>query len=178
MVTLRAYSNPAEAALVKSLLDDHNILCSLADENASLYGGTPLAMPVRILVGEDQVEAAIRVLNSTAGQVADFDLPPEGGRHLSKLFPAKNNPWEILALAFLLLLPGVALLLQKHVLVLTALGGRRITRNTTTVFSPAAAHLFGAFVLAVVALLTISFFCARRAIMRDQTTTEADPRPC
>ena len=54
MVTLRAYSNPAEAALAKSLLDDYNILCSLADENAYLYGGAPFAMPIRIVFGRSR----------------------------------------------------------------------------------------------------------------------------
>jgi hypothetical protein len=61
MVTLRTYSNPAEAALAKSLLDDHKIFCSLADENVNLYGGGPLAMPIRLLVAEDQAEEAARI---------------------------------------------------------------------------------------------------------------------
>jgi hypothetical protein len=34
MVTLRAFSTPAQAALAKSLLDDHGIVSSLADENS------------------------------------------------------------------------------------------------------------------------------------------------
>ena len=36
MVTLRTYWNGVEAGLAKSLLDDHKIFCSLADENANL----------------------------------------------------------------------------------------------------------------------------------------------
>ena len=62
MVTLRAFNTPAEAALAKSLLDDHGIVCSLADENSWLYGGAPMAMPVRLLVAEDQAEEAARIL--------------------------------------------------------------------------------------------------------------------
>jgi tetratricopeptide (TPR) repeat protein len=74
MVTLRAYSNPAEAAIAKSLLDDHKIFCSLADENANLYGGGPLAMPTRLLVAEDQVEQAARVLKTKGPELSeDFD---------------------------------------------------------------------------------------------------------
>jgi hypothetical protein len=50
MITIRTYSNPAEAAIAKSLLDNHDIFCRLADEKANLYGGGPMAMPIRLLV--------------------------------------------------------------------------------------------------------------------------------
>lgn len=74
MVTLRTYSNPAEAAIAKSLLDDHKIFCSLADENVNLYGGGPLAMPIRLLVGEDQAEEAARILKTSGPELPeDFD---------------------------------------------------------------------------------------------------------
>jgi tetratricopeptide (TPR) repeat protein len=74
MVTLRAYSNPAEAAIAKSLLDDHKIFCSLADENVNLYGGGPLAMPIRLLVAEDQAEEAARILTTKGLELSeDFD---------------------------------------------------------------------------------------------------------
>ena len=54
MITLRAFDSAAEAAVAKSVLDDHGISCSLADEAAHLYGGAPQAMPVRLLVRDDQ----------------------------------------------------------------------------------------------------------------------------
>lgn len=74
MVTLRTYSNPAEAALAKSLLDDHKIFCSLADENVNLYGGGPLAMPIRLLVADDQAEEAARSLKTKEPELSgDFD---------------------------------------------------------------------------------------------------------
>lgn len=74
MVTLRTYSNPAEAATAKSLLDDHKIFCSLADENVNLYGGGPLAMPIRLLVAEDQAEEAARILKTKGPELPeDFD---------------------------------------------------------------------------------------------------------
>src|SRR6266404_8684664 len=74
MVTLRTYSNPAEAAMAKSLLDDHKIFCSLADENVNLYGGGPLAMPIRLLVAEDQAEDAARILKTRGPELSeDFD---------------------------------------------------------------------------------------------------------
>jgi tetratricopeptide (TPR) repeat protein len=74
MVTLRTYSNPAEAAMAKSLLDDHKILCSLADENVNLYGGGPLAMPIRLLVADEQAEEASRILEAKGLELPeDFD---------------------------------------------------------------------------------------------------------
>jgi tetratricopeptide (TPR) repeat protein len=77
MVTLRTYSNPAEAAMAKSLLDDHKILCSLADENVNLYGGGPLAMPIRLMVAEDQAEEAARILETKGPELSDdFDPGP------------------------------------------------------------------------------------------------------
>ena len=71
MITLRTYSSSAEAAMAKSLLDDHQIVCSLADENSYLYGGAPFAMPVRLLVAEDQAEEAERVLMNPSQDRAD-----------------------------------------------------------------------------------------------------------
>jgi tetratricopeptide (TPR) repeat protein len=74
MVTIRAYSNQAEAAMAKSLLDSRDIFCRLADENVNLYGGGPLAMPIRLLVAEDQAEEAARVLETKGPELsADFD---------------------------------------------------------------------------------------------------------
>jgi cytochrome c-type biogenesis protein CcmH/NrfG len=74
VVTLQTYSNPAEAAIAKSLLDDHKIFCSLADENVNLYGGGPLAMPIRLLVAEGQAEEAARILKTRGPELPeDFD---------------------------------------------------------------------------------------------------------
>jgi hypothetical protein len=177
MVTLRAFSNPAEAALAKSLLDDHNILCSLADENAYLYGGAPLAMPVRLLVAEDQAEEADRVLKNPSEDCADFEPDPDkrveettatiAGDRLPAQRAATNNPWELLAVAALLLLPGLMLLMQAHELILVA-PGRRISRHSITVFSSTTAHVLGASVIAVALLLIVLFFFTRRAITRER----------
>ena len=171
MVTLRAYSNPAEAALAKSLLDDHNILCSLADENAYLYGGAPLAMPVRILVADEQAGLAAHILRSAETGASTFDSPSDNEvRPLRQQSPATNNPWEILALASLLVVPGAALLLQRHDLVFVVRRGSKIGRLTS--FAPATSHLFGALVIAVALLLTFLYFYLRREIIREQNTAE------
>lgn len=78
MVTLRTYSNPAEAAMAKSLLDDQKIVCSLADENSNLYGGGPLAMPIRLLVVEEQAEQARHILDDARQPLPD-DFDPGNG---------------------------------------------------------------------------------------------------
>jgi tetratricopeptide (TPR) repeat protein len=77
MVTLRTYLNPAEAAMAKSLLDSHDIFCRLADENVNLYGGGPMAMPIRLLVAEDQAQEAMRILE-TKGPELPEDFDPGG----------------------------------------------------------------------------------------------------
>jgi tetratricopeptide (TPR) repeat protein len=75
MITLRAYSSPVEAAMAKSLLDDHQIVCSLADENSNLYAGTgQIAIPIRLLVAEESVEQALHILDDARPPLPDdFD---------------------------------------------------------------------------------------------------------
>jgi cytochrome c-type biogenesis protein CcmH/NrfG len=74
MVTLRSYANAIEAGIAKSILEEHNVFCSLADENANLYGGAPLAMPIRLLVNEDQADAARQILETAAQHMKDIEL--------------------------------------------------------------------------------------------------------
>src|SRR5213592_1771594 len=83
MITLRVFDSAAEAAIAKSVLDDRGISCSLADEASHLYGGAPTAMPVRLLVREDQAEEAQRILDASGLALPEnFDVmtgpePPE-----------------------------------------------------------------------------------------------------
>src|SRR5438067_6732033 len=118
MVTLRTYLNPTQALLDKALLDSNEIFCAIADQNANLYGGAPFAMPVRLLVAEEQAEEADRVLKNPSQDRADSIATVPGDRLQQRV--ATNNPWELLAIAALLLLPGLMLLLQKHELILLA----------------------------------------------------------
>ncbi len=81
MITLRSYANPIEAGMAKSMLEAHNISCTLADENANVYGGAPFAIPVRLLVSEDQVDEARRILEdaekATSRAVVEREVPVE-----------------------------------------------------------------------------------------------------
>lgn len=166
MVTLRAFSTAAEAALAKSLLDDHNIVCSLADENSYLYGGAPFAMPVRLMVVEDQLEEAARILKD----------PPDGGsaafsgkeKAVADTAPPReceqadstNNPWELLVIAFLVLIPGIVLLLQERNLVIVP----SMRRRGITVIPASDAHLLGILVIGGAFFLVFLFFYVRHAI--------------
>jgi tetratricopeptide (TPR) repeat protein len=85
MVTLRSYSSPVEAAMAKSLLDDHQIVCSLADENSSLYAGTgQFAIPIRLLVAEEQVEQALHILDDARQPLPDDFDPGKGSSDTTK----------------------------------------------------------------------------------------------
>jgi hypothetical protein len=72
MTTLRAFSSSASAGIARSVLRDHNILCELADVDSHFYSGAMLAIPVRLLVPEEDIEEARRILDST-----DLSLPPD-----------------------------------------------------------------------------------------------------
>jgi len=173
MKTLRAFSSPAEAGLAKSLLDDHDIVCSLADENSWLYGGAPLAMPVRLLVAEDQFEEAARILKDppdgenatlTADEkaaarsaVAEHDEAQSRAR--------SNNPWELLVVGLAILIPGILLLLEKRDLAIVDSWYRR---RGITFLGVSDVHLLGALVLGAGLFVIFLFFYVRRAIRRDR----------
>ena len=53
----------ATAGLAKSALEAARIRCELADENAYLYS---YGVSIRLLVAEDQVQEALKVLDSNA----------------------------------------------------------------------------------------------------------------
>src|SRR5450432_336868 len=115
MVTLRTYASPAEAAMAKSLLDDQQIACSLADENSNLYAGTgQFAIPIRLLVDEKQVEQALHILDDARQPPHDFFDPGKGTAdinvdvnqeiisELGKL--RQTNGWTAFGVAVVLLL--------------------------------------------------------------------------
>lgn len=170
MVTLRAFSSPAQAALAKSLLDDHRIVSSLADENSYLYGGAYLAMPVRLLVAEEQLEEAARILSDPPdGLRVDPAIEKEIARAASRSRheeePIENNPWQLLALAGLIAIPGVMLLAQTQNLLLTEY--RRPRWRWAGIITPTGAHILGFLVILVSCFLVFLYFYVRRDIARD-----------
>jgi hypothetical protein len=77
--------------MAKSLLDDQKIVCSLADENSNLYGGGPLAMPIRLLVAEEQVEQARHVLDDARPLLPD-DFDPTAPQKQPWMLISKYSP--------------------------------------------------------------------------------------
>jgi tetratricopeptide (TPR) repeat protein len=94
MITLRVFDSAAEAAIAKSVLDDHGISSSLADEAAHLWGGAPGAIPVRLLVREDQVEEALRILDAP-GPAWPEDFEPPAGEEPAEEKPAPDAGVEL-----------------------------------------------------------------------------------
>ena len=63
MVTLRTYFDPFEAGLAKSRLEAGEIICTLADENVNSWTAAKFAIPVRLLVRQDQAQHALAILD-------------------------------------------------------------------------------------------------------------------
>lgn len=77
MVTLRVFDSPLEAGLAKSLLNDRGIECELADEASHDLSGAAVAVPIRLLVRDDQAEEALRILKHPGPALPDdFDPGP------------------------------------------------------------------------------------------------------
>jgi len=88
MVTLRVFDSPLEAGLVKSLLNDRGIECELADEASHDLSGAAVAVPIRLLVREDQAEEALRILKHPGpGLPEDFDPGPNPEETGSEIRP-------------------------------------------------------------------------------------------
>ena len=74
-----AVERDLDARVAKSLLDDHQIACSLADENSNLYAGTgQFAIPIRLLLAKEQVEQALHILDDARQPLPD-DFDPDKG---------------------------------------------------------------------------------------------------
>lgn len=163
MVTLRTYWNGAEAALAKSFLDDHKIFCRLADENANLYGGGPFAMPIRLLVAEDEAEQASRILNGEAEEGAELDTavgagaaPPQMPREVMK-----DNPWELLAIASLFFVPAICFLQQRY-----PVGMASGPRARVGIAAISVSHFLGSLAIGFAVFLTAVYFYLRWSVKK------------
>ena len=160
MVTVRTYWVSAEAALAKSVLDDYEIFCALIHENAHLYGRAPFAMPIRLVVDEDQAEQAIRILNGAPEAAAEIEatidasLAPRGTAYEFK----SSRPWEMLAIAFYFLLPGICVLQIQHPRLVTPDWSVRREIATVDVI-----HLLGWIAIIFAGFLLALYFYALRS---------------
>jgi uncharacterized protein YjeT (DUF2065 family) len=152
-----------EAELAKLSLDEHGIFCTLAGENAHLYGGAPFAMPISLLVEDEKFDEANRVLHDDSFGLATEPEPAPSTVNEAAT-QASNNPWEILALAGLLFLPAIMLVLQRQATVWVV---RRRTHSLVTL-SPQILHIIGALILAVSIGLVLLYVYVRNLIARDQ----------
>jgi putative signal transducing protein len=183
VLTLGTYLNLIEAGLVKSFLEAHDIFCRLFDENAHLYGGAPFAMPVRLLVIDAQFERAARILADARRLVPEDEnitAIPRDQETISEIdyetvedqpqgFEERlgsNNPWEILAIAYLFFVPGLGFLLENRSLILTW----RVHWRPAAfiVLSPLELHLAGALLIIAALFLMLLYFYMRRMIARDE----------
>lgn len=156
MVTVRTYWNQADAALAKSLLDNYEIFCALIHENANLYGQAPIAMPVRLVVDENQAEQAVWILRGEPERAAEAKTSvaenwPTDEESSSNL--ASRNPWELLVISFYFLVPGLCVVQTKY----PAVVGTRI-RLPYAIAAVSVLHLLGwigiLFALSLIVLYT------------------------
>jgi hypothetical protein len=83
-------------------------------------------------------------------------------RYLQK----RNNPWELLAIAALFILPGVTLIFQGEPIIVVPHVGRGDPFIES--LSPAGAHIAGWCAVALGIFFVILYFYARFAIARDE----------
>jgi hypothetical protein len=117
MTAVRIYWNQAEAALEKSLLDNYEVPCALLHENANLYGRAPLAMPIRLVDGDDQADRAVCILNRDFEAAAELEqIPAEMPERSESSLPElrEGRPWELLIIAFYFFLPAICFLRTNY----------------------------------------------------------------
>jgi len=166
-VTVRTYWNPSEAALAKSVLDNYEFPCALFDENSNLSArGAQFAAPVRLVVGEIYAARAIHILNDDLEKAAEIEVE-EGTPDVSiESGPeaANRNPWELLVLAFYLLVPAIFVLQTKYSDVIATSSWTRyvVARAKIT-------HFLSWVAILVAIVLVVAYFQIRRSSLKSQT---------
>ena len=165
MVTVRTYWSLAEAALAKSVLDNYEIPAALLDENASLYSrGGQFAVPIRLVVDEAKAERAVHILSAEFEKADEIELREDvtitsGGEPEN----VNRNPWELLMIAFYLLVPAICLIRTDFpTYVAGRWGGYYVARATV-------AHFLSWLAVIVAVLLIIAYFRVRRSSLKSQT---------
>jgi hypothetical protein len=156
MIAIRVYCNPADAALEKSLLDNYGLACALFHENANLYGRAPMAMPIRLVVRDDQADWAECILSGNFVAAAELEqipaeIPPEESESSLAALGA-DRPWELLIIAFYFFLPGLCFL-QTHYP--AKLPHSRAVRGETAAVT--VAHFIGCIAITFALLLLVLF---------------------
>lgn len=155
MVTVRTYWNPIDAAFEKSLLDNYEIRCALLHENSNLYSrGAQFAVPVQLVVDEDDALRAHHILKGDfekAAEIEPSEHPQDSSDAVDRTRDAINrNPWELLALAFYLLLPAICLVSTKVPADLTGPWARHfMARAIVTQFLSWLAIIFAGVLIAI-----------------------------
>ena len=165
MVTVRTYWSLAEAALAKSVLDNYEISAALLDENASLYSrGGQFAVPIRLVVDEAKAERAVHILSAEFEKADEIELREDvtitsGGEPEN----VNRNPWELLMIAFYLLVPAICLIRTDFpTYVAGRWGGYYVARATV-------AHFLSWLAVIGAVLLIIAYFRVRRSSLKSQT---------
>jgi hypothetical protein len=90
-------------------------------------------------------------------------------RHIrSERRQTKNNPWEILVVAALFVLPGLFMLFH-HGPLIAIQQSFRYTPSGVAAISEHGAHIFGILAIAIAVALLAFYFYLRREIASDQT---------
>lgn len=168
-MTVRTYWSPAAAGLAKSVLDNYEIPCALLDENANLSAqGAQFAVPVRLIVDESYAARAIHILNHDFEKAAEIEVEVEeetpGASIENAPETANRNPWELLVLAFYLLVPAIFILRTKYSDVIAKSSWTRylVARARIT-------HFFGWLAILVAVVLVVAYFQLRRSSLKSQT---------
>ncbi len=75
MITIREFTDQAEAGLIQSFLNDNEIDSTLADENANSWISAKMLVPIRLQVPDEQAERAKDLLEQfdSAPALSDDD---------------------------------------------------------------------------------------------------------
>jgi len=167
MVTVRTYWSLAAAALAKSVLDNYEIDCTLLDENASRYNtGAQFAVPIRLVIGDDEATRAIYILNGDFEKAAELETAKANDQALpaaaATIEKANRNPWELLMIAFYLALPAICLLRTHFPTDVTGRWARYFIARASV------AHFLSWLTLFFARVLIVSYFRVRRSSLESR----------